>query len=101
MHLEIEAIAVMQWNVLSHNKNSPNPLFNVENSSREGDPAELNDNDLQEEEILRSGLDCSHHYPHYLSYESDKPDDIIDRITKKSFQHISLSVNLPGVYFVE
>ena len=54
MHLEIEAIDAMQSNILSHNKNSPDPLFNVQNSSGEGDPAELNDNDLQEEEILRS-----------------------------------------------
>ena len=38
---------------------------------------------------------------YYLSDKSDKPDDIIDRITEKSFQDVSLSVNLPGVYFVE
>ena len=38
---------------------------------------------------------------YYLSDKSDKPDDIIDRIAEKSFQHVSLSVNLPGVYFVE
>ena len=100
MHLEIEAIEVMHWNILSDNKNSPDPLFNVQNSRGEGDPAELNDNDLQEGEILRPG-NGARRVPHYLSYESNKPDDIIDRITKKSFQHVSLSVNLPGVYFVE
>ena len=38
---------------------------------------------------------------YYLSDKSDKPDDIIDRIAEKSFQHVSLSVNLSGVYFVE
>ena len=89
----------MQWNILSDNKNLPDPLFNVQNSRGEGDPAELNDNDLQEEEILRPG--CGGRVHHYLSHESNKPDDIIDGITEKSFQHVSLSVNLPGVYFVE
>ena len=36
----------MQLNNLSHSKNLPNPLFNVQNSRREGDPTELNDKDL-------------------------------------------------------
>ena len=54
MHLELEENDEMQFNILNHN-NSPNPLFNAQNSRREGDPAELNDNDLKEEEILRSG----------------------------------------------
>ena len=90
----------MKFNILSHNKNVPNPLFNVQNCRREGDPTELNDNDLQGEEILRCGA-REGLSQYYLSDKSDKPDDIIDRITEKSFQHVSLSVNLPGVYFVE
>ena len=52
MHLEMKENDKMQINIMNQNKNSPNPLFNVENSSRKGDPTELNDNDLEEGEIL-------------------------------------------------
>ena len=43
----------MQINIMNQNKNSPNPLFNVQNSRGEGDISKLNDKNLEEKVMKR------------------------------------------------